>query len=66
MKDIVITRCIPLWMGQIEGHMHSINRMYLAEKLTYEEKVIFLNSLAMITSSCEAITKQLMEAKEVV
>ena len=66
MKDIEVSVVVPLWMGQIEGHMQAINGVYLGKTMTHQERTIFLRSLAMIKSSCEAITKNMLAAKEVV
>jgi len=57
------SRCNTLWYGQMEGHMQAIGSLMIQDALTYAEKHQIVMNLMYIQSSCEAITKQLKEAK---
>ena len=62
--EYVNSRCNTLWFGQIEGHIQSVASLMIHETLTYQEKHQIVMNLMYIASSCEAITKQLKETKE--
>ena len=60
-----MSRCIPLWFGQLKGHMEAVQTKAICETVTYSEKYEIESSLISIKSNCDAIIKQLNEAKEI-
>ena len=57
-------RVIPLWFGQIRGNMDASQHTVLSETLTWAEKYQLESNLLAIRGSCDALIKQLQEAKE--